>query len=195
MQGQSGDMLGLAHLANGTGPGLQCFRPISSQLLHFFPSEEELKGEAKPTEDEPAHEDNPVHAPRARAGTAPSREPSPAVGVPHAFWGYLSVGPGLVTAWWGLLTPREMRSPQSMWPRGSVHFSVSKKSRAFSREHHVRWKSAGMGGQWHWGGHPLPALPHCPHSPSLLFLAPGSFEGAVARYRYPLCVTGWVISL
>lgn len=44
-------------------------------------------------------------------------------------------------------------------------------------------------------GTTLAALLRCPHSPSLLFLAPGSFGGAVARYRYPLCVTGWVISL
>lgn len=89
-------------------------------------------------------------------------------------WGYLSVGPGLVSAWWALLTPREMRSPLSMWPRGSVHFSVSKKSRALSREHHVRWKSAGMGGQWHWGGHHAgcpPALPTL-----TLFALPGPWE-------------------
>lgn len=135
--------VGVAHLANGTGPGLQRFGPISSQLLHFFPGEEELKGEAKPAGDEPAHEDNPV--PALRAATAPSMEPSPAVCAPHTCWGYLSVGPGLVTAWWALLTPREMRSPLWMWPRGSVHFSVSKKSKALSREHQVRWKSAGMG--------------------------------------------------
>lgn len=44
-------------------------------------------------------------------------------------------------------------------------------------------------------GTPLAALPHSPHLPSLLFLAPGSLWGAVARYRYPLCVTGCVISL
>lgn len=74
--------LGLAHLADGAGPGLQRFGPIRSQLLHFLPSEEELEGEAKPAEDEPAHEGNPAPAPRARA--APSREPGPAVCVPQA---------------------------------------------------------------------------------------------------------------
>lgn len=87
--------------------------------------------------------------------------------------GYLSVGPGLVSAW-ALFTPREMRSVLSMWPRGSVHFSDSKKSRALSREHHVRWKSAGQGGQRHRGGHPT----GCPSTlPTLtLFALLGTWE-------------------
>lgn len=69
--------------------------------------------------------------------------PTGSLGRGHS-WGYLSAGPGLVSAW-ALLTAREMRSPLSTWPKGSVHFSVSKKSRALSREHHVRWKSVGPG--------------------------------------------------
>lgn len=53
-------VLGLAHLANSAGPGLQRLRPISSQLVHFFPGEEELKGEAKSEEDDPAHQGSPL---------------------------------------------------------------------------------------------------------------------------------------
>ena len=88
-------------------------------------------------------------------------------------WGYLSVGPGLASAW-ALFTPREMRSPLSMWPRGSVHFSVSKRSRALSREHHVRWKSAGPGSQQHRGGHPAGCPPVLPTL--TLFALPGTWE-------------------
>lgn len=84
-------MLELAHLADGTGPGLQRFRPISSQLLNLFPSEEELKGEAKPAEDEAAHEGQPCPCPRARVGTA--RAGCPAL---------LSVCPTLSGHGWGV---------------------------------------------------------------------------------------------
>lgn len=53
----------------------------------------------------------------------------------------------------------------------------------------------GTRAQWHRGAHPLAALLCSPHLPSLVFLVPGSLCGAVARYRYPLCATGCVISL
>lgn len=146
--------LGLAHLADGAGPSLQGLGPIGSQLLHFFPSEEELQSETKPAEDESAQT-------CTQSQTSPLHQAGHSALCAHGFsgqaegqgWGYLSMGPGLARPW-ARLTPREMRSPLSMRPQGSVHFSVSKKSRAFSREHQVRWKSAGPKGQWHQGGCP-----------------------------------------
>lgn len=63
--------VGLAHLANGAGPGLQSLGPIGSQLLHFFPGEEELKGEAKPVEDKPAHQGSPLPRTCTQSQTRP----------------------------------------------------------------------------------------------------------------------------
>lgn len=147
-----------AHLADGACPCLQRLGTVSPQLLHFFPSEEELEGEAKPAEDEKpsgllppctqrcsgcAQPPSKVRCPSLPSvcpwAPQPCRSTCAEEGAP---WGYLSVVPGLVGAW-ALLTPRERSSPLSMWPRGSVHFSVSKKSRDFSSEHQTRWKSVG----------------------------------------------------
>ena len=199
-------MLRLAHLADGTGPGLQGLRPIGSQLLHFFPSEEELEGEAKPMEDEPAHQDSPLPQTCTQSQTRPLHQAETnahaAFSVPTGIlgmqwghsWVYLSVGPGLVSAW-ALFTPREMRSPLSMWPKGSVHFSVSKKSRALSREHHVRWKSAGRGGgQQPWSGHPTGCPPMVPTLTLFALLGSWELEGGHGPVQVPT-VCHWLCDL
>lgn len=193
--------LGLAHLADGTGPGLQRLWSFGSQLLHFFPNEEELEGEAKPAEDELVHQGSPYPEPAPKA-TRPLHQAGcdarPCHLRAHGLSGQ-AVGVRLGVPFSGAGAGDSRGSAHTQGDevptldvaQGLSAFLCLKEEQGSLQGAPGALEVCGIGGgQWHWGEHPTGCSPTFPTLTLFALLGTWKLGGGCGPVQVPAVCHG-----